>query len=271
MKSADRLEGEPAALVWERDRHVGVTAVRERVESLELKPVEVVEAVREHGRSAPGGSCAAALRGRGGERAQRSRGERLSVDQLGRLEAVAVGAVDRRDLLRVRPPRPLARPVAQRTREAGRLDQRATELGHEAGRSPHEAGLPRRLGEHVQPGPPNSLLDDQLALEVRRLPAREARSRCDLLEQPLEAHNAGAEDRPAVGELALGVLHVGERGHDQDGILVEAGAEPAQHLARLGGVGGAGYECERHTEIVATGSDRLTRAPRARRRSRARR
>jgi hypothetical protein len=64
----------------------------------------------------------------------------------------------------------------------------------------------------------------------------------DFTEEPVEAQDAGPENRPALGQLALRVLHIAEGGDDEDGLLAEAGTQPAEHLARLGGVGGAGYK-----------------------------
>ena len=149
-----------------------------------------------------------------------------------------------------------------------RFHHRTVQLGHEARSGAHEAGLGRRLDEHVEPRAADRLLDDQLALEVGRLAAAEAGSSGHLPEQPVEAHDARAEDRAAVGKLALRVLNVGDCGHHENRVVVQPGAQPAEHLARLGGVRGAGYELERHTEIVASPSDRLP-ARRSRRRLRA--
>jgi hypothetical protein len=55
-----------------------------------------------------------------------------------------------------------------------------------------------------------------------------------------------AEDGAALGELALGMLDIPEGRDEQDGISVQPRPQPAQHLARLGGVRGSGYERERH-------------------------
>ena len=54
------------------------------------------------------------------------------------------------------------------------------------------------------------------------------------------------EDGAPLGQLALGVLNVLEGRDDQNRILVQAGAEPAEHLPRLRRVRGTGYELERH-------------------------
>ena len=67
-----------------------------------------------------------------------------------------------------------------------------------------------------------------------------------LAEQALEAQHARAEHRAALGQLALGVLDVLVGGHDQDRLLLQPGAQPAQHLARLGGVRGSRDEREGH-------------------------
>jgi hypothetical protein len=266
MQAGDRLECEPAALVWKRDRHNGAAPVGENSQRVELEPVEIVEAVGEHRRPAPRRLRSAALRGDAVERRERAAGEQLLVEQARALEAVAITAIKRRDLLRVPTPRSVAGPVPHRAGEpcGAHRAPHAPQFSEKVRAGAHEAWLGRRLGEHVEPCPLDRLLDEQLALEVGRDPRVEAGALGDLLEQPLEAHHSRAEDRPSLGQLPLGVLDVGERGHHQDRILVQAVPEPAQHLARLGGVGRAGYEVERHTEIVATPPDRLTRGHHAR-------
>ena len=64
----------------------------------------------------------------------------------------------------------------------------------------------------------------------------------DLAKQPVEAQHAGPEHRSALGQLALRVLDILERGNDENRLVVEARPQPAQHLTRLGGVRGTGYE-----------------------------
>jgi hypothetical protein len=262
---AHRLEGQPPALEGQRDGHVGVAVARERLERVELEAVEVVEAVDEDRRAAP----RVPVRPQCVERAPC---EQLRVHELGGVEAAAVRAVERRELVRVPAARAVTAPFAEGARHAGRVHRVSdpTDLREETRGRAHEAGLGGRFGEQVQAGASDRLLDDQLALELGGLAAAEASARGQLLEQPFEPHHASAEDRAALGELPLRVLYVGERWHHQDRVLVEAGTQAAQHLARLGGVRGTGYEVKGHTEIVATRPDRLTRAPRARPRRRAR-
>ena len=83
---------------------------------------------------------------------------------------------------------------------------------------------------------------DQLALEVRRDGGGVPGPLGDLLEQPAKAEHSSAEDRAALGELALSVLDIAEGGHHQNRLILEAGPEAAQHGARLGGVGRTGDE-----------------------------
>ena len=250
MQRRDRLERAASGLERERHRDVGPGEVRDRVQRVELERVEVVEAVGENGSAPPGLA-------RAPQRVQRPPAEQLLVRESGRLEPVAVRAVDRSHLVRVGAPRTVAGPPAQGRCEARRVHMRSPELGHEARGSAREARLGRGLREHAEVRAPHRLFHDQLALEVRGHRLAVTRSCRDLLEQPLEAQHPCAEHRAALRQLALGVLHVAEGRHHQDRLVVEAGAQPAQHLARLGGVRGAGYESEWHTEIVATRPDRL--------------
>src|SRR6185503_19175268 len=113
----------------------------ERLERIELEPVEIVEAVDEHRRPAPPILLVA-------QRVEGSTPVQLLVQQSRRLEAIPVRAVDRRDLLRVLAARPLAGPVPQRAGEAGgtHLVTGSSQLGEETSRGAHEAGLCRGLG-----------------------------------------------------------------------------------------------------------------------------
>ena len=272
MHPAHGLEREPAALIGERDRHIRVADRAENSQRVQLEAVEVVEPVDEHGRAAPGRLRPAPLARRRGQRVERAPCVQLRVHEPRRLEPVPVGPVDRRDLLRVLAAGPVARPLAKRaseTRGAHRVTDGA-QFREEVRRGAHEAGLGRGLGQHVEPRAAHRHLDDQLALEVRRLAPSEPGSPRDLPEQPAEAHHPRAEYGAALGQLALGVLDVGEGRHHQHRVLVEPRAETAQHLARLRGVRRAGYQLEGHVQIVATAPDRLTRARRARPRRRAR-
>ena len=231
--SRHRLERHAAALVGERDHRVGPGDAGQRLERVELERREVVEAVDEHRRIAPRRRVAP-------ERVERAPGEELGIGEPGIFEPLPVARVDRRDLARVGGARAVARPVAQGLREARGLHHRALELSNQAHGGAYEPGPPRRAPERLEIERADSLLHDQLALHIRGQARAEPGSRGDLLEQPLEAHDPRAEHRAAVGQLALGVLDVLERRHDQDRLLVEPRAVRAEQNAGLAGVGGSG-------------------------------
>ena len=75
-----------------------------------------------------------------------------------------------------------------------------------------------------------------------------------------DVEHAQRELAEAGAVFGVSVLDILEGGHDEDRLLVHASAQAAQHLARLGGVGGPGYEGERHIVMVASRPDRLARA-----------
>ena len=271
MHPAHRPEREPAALVRQRDRHVHVTVPRQRLERVELEPVEVVEAVDEDRRAAPAvrappsGACRSA--------SSVARRIQLGIHEPGGLEALAVGAVDRCDLVRVLAARAIAGPVAQSAGETRGADlvtnlpssakkcaAARTKPGWEAD-SASTSSRARRTA--------SSTISSRWKSEARR-PAKPTRAAISPNSHSKRITRA-PKIAPALRQLALGVLDVGERRHHQNRVLVEPRAEAAQHLARLGGVGRTRYELEGHVLMVATPPDRLTRAPRGRRRSRARR
>ena len=227
------LERHATALVGERDHHVGPGDAGQRLERVELERREVVEAVDEHRRIAPRRRVAP-------QRVERAPGEELGIDEPGVLEPLPVARVDRRHLARVGGARAVARPVAQGLREARGLHHRALELSNQAHGGPHKPGPPRGALERLKVERADCLLHDQLALHIRGQARAEPGPRGDLLEQPLEAHDPRAEHRAAVGQLALGVLDVLERRHDQDRLLVEPRAVRAEQNAGLAGVGGSG-------------------------------
>ena len=234
-----RLERGPAGLERQRHGHVGLGAAAERLERVELERREVVEAVDEHRGAAP-------ARGLAPQRVERAAREQLAVHQARGVEPVAVARVQGRELVGVAAPRPVGGPRPERPLEPLRLDGRPAQLLGE----PHgSAGEPRPLGgrpQHAQPRVAHRLLHEQLALHLRRHRGRVAGSLGDPPVEVLEADHLDPEDRAALGQLALVVLHVAERGHHQDRLLPHPRPQRAQHLARLGGVGGTGDERERH-------------------------
>jgi hypothetical protein len=228
--------------VGERDHHLGVRIGRERLDQAELDRGEVVEPVDEDRAAAP-------VRRPLAQRVERVPRVQLVVHEPGAVEHGAVGAVDRGHLGGVRAPRAVAGPGRQRLGEPLRRDHRALELADQPVGGAHEPGPRRRAREHVESGLLDRALGDQLALEARRDPAAERLRAAALghdLEQPLEAHDARAEHGAALRQLALGVLHVAERGHDEHRLAAQRGAVGAEDDPRLSGVGGPGYQLERH-------------------------
>src|SRR6185295_20268160 len=109
----------------------------------QLEAVEVVEAVDED-RAPPPGRL---LRRAAAQRVQRATRVQLLVKEAGLFESVAVGAVDRRNLVRVPAAGAVGRPVAERAREAGgaHLVANLSQLGEEMGGGAHEARLRGRF------------------------------------------------------------------------------------------------------------------------------
>src|SRR6185503_11324472 len=98
----------------------------QRLERVELEPVEVVEAVDEHGRAPP-------LPRTVPKRVERAASVQLGIHEPGGLEALAVRAVDRRDLLGVLAAGAVGGPIAQGARETRGTDLVANlpQLGEE--------------------------------------------------------------------------------------------------------------------------------------------
>ena len=237
--AGDRLEGDPAGLEGQGDRHIGPASPGHRLERVQLERREVVEAVDEQRRAAP------AL-GREPDRVERPFGEQLGVGEPRGLDTVAVAAVDRGDLVGVGPARPVAGPAPEGRGQSGRVDHAASELGHESRGGAHESRLRGRLGEHGEARAADRLFHDQLALHGRGHRLVVAAAFRDLAKEPVEAQHARPEDGAALGKLTLGVLDVLEGGHHEDRLVLEPRTEPAQDLAGLGGVGGTGDEGQGH-------------------------
>jgi hypothetical protein len=251
----DGVERRAALLVRERDDDLGGGVVGQRLDQRQLDGCEVVEPVDEHGAAAP------AL-GPGAERLQCVPGVDLVVDQAGPLVDGAVGAVDRGDLVRVGAPRAVAGPGGERLTEPLGRDHRALELADQAVGRAHEARPPGRAGEHLEPRLLDRPLDDQLALEPARQRGAErlrAAALGDDLEQPSEADHARAEDRAALGQLALSVLDVAEGGNHEHGLGVEGGPVAAEDDPCLARVGGPRDQLERHPSHSGTAIRRRAR------------
>ena len=216
-------------LVGQRDADLGPGEPRERVDRVELRRRQLVEAVEEHRPAAP-------ARRVGAQRVERRPRRALAVGAPERLQAPAVGRVQGRELVRVRRPAP----AAQRAGEARRLDQRALELGEQRARRRREPRGGRRRRE-----PPQVRVRDR---RPHHAVARDAAERAgghpgdapDLPHQPVEGEHLGAEHHPAGRQLLSVVRHVGGRRHHEQRVEVQHGAQPLQHVAGLGGVGGSG-------------------------------
>ncbi len=245
------LERLPAGLVRERDGHVGIRAVGQHAQRLALERREVVEPVEEDRRPAPALRLAS-------EGLQSPPREQVGVDQPGGVEPVAIAAVHLPHLVRIAPPRTVARPVAHRPDEARCLHHRVLQLGDEPLGGAGEPRAISRRGHHLEVGVLDRLLHDQPSLQVRRGARHVTRPLGDQFVEPLEAQHSRPEHRAALGQLALAVLHILERGHDEHRLLVEPVAEGAEHGTRLGGVGRPGYESEWHGGVVATDYRLLT-------------
>ena len=98
----------------------------------------------------------------------------------------------------------------------------------------------RRGGEPLQVGVGDRRPHDPLA----RDPAERARGHAgdppDLAHQPVEGQHLRAEHDAAGRQLLPVVRHVGGGRHHQQRLAVQHGAQALEHVAGLGGVGGAG-------------------------------
>ncbi len=236
------LERLAARLERERDHDVGFGVRRQLLDRAELQLGEVVEPVDEHRRARPCRRVRA-------QRGQRAPGEQVVVHQAGSLEAVAVAAVELADLLRVRRPRAVAGPAAQRLDQPRWLHHRPLELGEEPQRGAREAGPRCRVGQHREARAADGILGNELLLELGRHARVVARAARDQPRQVREAHYPGAERGAGLGKLAAAVVDVLEPRHDQHRFLVEAVAQRAQHGAGLGGVGGTGDQGQGHEPV----------------------
>ena len=219
-----------AGLVGQRDADLGAGEPRERVDRVELRGGQLVEAVEEHGPPAP-------ARRVGPQRVERRPRRALAVGAPERLQPPPVGGIQRRELVGVG----RAAPGAQGAREARGLDQRALQLGEQRARRGGEPGRRRRRRE-----PPQVRVGDRrphhaVARDPPQRPRLHPGDAPDLPHQVLEGEHLRAEDDPAGGQLLSVVRHVGGGRHDEQRLEVQDRAQALQHVAGLGGVGGSGY------------------------------
>ena len=224
-------------LVRERDPDIGFGQPRQRLDRVELRPRQLVEAVEEDRPPPP--DC-----GVGAQRIQRRPRLALAVGALERLEPPAVGGVQRGQLVGVRhsAPRP------QRAREARGLDQRPLQLGEQRARRPREPRRGRRRSEHAQPRVGDRGLNDALARHRAERPRANSGDPAELPHQPRERQHLGAEHHATGRELALVVGDVGGGRHHQQRLAVQDFPQSVEHVAGLGGVRGSGDEGERHAD-----------------------
>ena len=244
------LERDPAGLIGQRERDRHLRHAHERLDGVELRGREIVEAVEEHRPRPP------RLR-IGAQRVDRRPGMPLHIGAPEPLQACPVGAIERRQLLRVGLPAlaGVARPPAQRRMEALRRDERALELAEQSARGGSEPGRPRRGGKQLQARVGDRGAHDPLARDRPERALQTARAGGDLVEQAPEGDHLTAEHRPRGRELALVGLD-GVRGrHDEQWLgtrgAVTCGApelrpERLQDPAGLGCVGGSYDEGQRH-------------------------
>ena len=219
----------PPGLVGQRDADLGLGEPRERVDRVELRRRELVEAVEEHRPHAPAGRVGA----QGVERRPR---RTLAVGAPQRLEAPPVGGVQGRELVRVGRPAP----GPQRAGEARRLDQRALQLGEEGARGRGEPRGGRRRREPPQVGVRDRRPHHAIAGDAAERAGRHPGDAPDLPHQTVEGEHLRAEHHPAGGQLLSVVRHVRGGRHHQQRLAVEHGAQPFEHVAGLGGVRGTG-------------------------------
>ncbi len=224
-----------AGLVGERHADVGVAG--ERLDRVALERRQVVEPVEEHRPAAPRGRALA-------QRVERRPREPLGVDRAEPLEPPVVGGVERGELAGVGRRRRPSRARARANR-AG-LDQRPAELGEQRSRGAGEAGRRGRAGQHVEPRVRDRRAHDALARDRAEHARAHAGGLGDPAHEPRERRDLGAEHDPLGRQLALVVLDVGRRRHDEHRLARQRGPEALEHGAGLGGVRGSGDQREGH-------------------------
>ena len=183
----------PSGLVRERHPHVGLGQAPQGLHRVELRARQLVEAVHEHRPPPPRARV-------GAERVEHRPRLAIAVGAPERLEAPAVGGVERRQLVGV--PDPAPRP--QRAGEARRLDQRPLQLREQRARRPREPRRRRRRREHPQMRVADRRPHDALARDHAQRPRRHARDPPDLPPQPREGQHLGAEHDLARREARAG-------------------------------------------------------------------
>ena len=228
-------ERHAAGLVRQRDADVGLGVAAERLDRVALGRRQVVEAVEEDRAPAPG------LPGR--RAARRAPPRRSPRDPAGRAAPAAAGRRSR--ARRARPRTPARPPPAAHARSAdvnraGVTSERWSSA-NSAPAASAKPGVARRAGERAQRHVGDRRADDALARDAARAAApRSPVRRRDLAHEPREREHLGAEHDPRAGQLALVVLDVSRRRHDEQRVARQRGAQALEHGACLGGVRGAG-------------------------------
>ncbi len=241
--AAERLA---AGLPRQRDEHLGAGDAADRLDRVELDPRQVVEAVEDHRRVAPGA-------GVGAQRVERVPGEQVGVVASGPLQRTGEAVVDRGDLVQRR------RRLRQRADGGGeplRRDQRPLQLGGEGAGGVQEAARAGDRRERLQRRLRDRVGDEPLALQRRHDPPRVAGPLGDLAREGVEGADApAAPHRRRSRQLALvGDDVLGGR-HDQPRVAPQPRAEGVQRPPGLGRVRGTCQQLQHRPSSVAGAVD----------------
>ncbi len=247
-------EGHAPGLVGQRDAHVGLGVADQRLDRVALRGREVVEAVQEHRPPSP-------CRRRGPQRVERRPGVPLTVRAPEPLQPPAIGGVQRGELVRVGGAALRGAPGPQRRREPRRRDERPLQLREQRAGRGGEAGRGGGRGQHPQRHVAQRGPHDLVARDTAQRPRRQAGAAGDLRDQPAERQDLGAEHHAGGRELALVVVDVGARGHDEQRVAGQRRAQPIEHGAGLGGVRGTGDERQGHRAQIGSRAGQTVRQP----------
>src|ERR1022692_1795270 len=230
-------EGDTTGLIGKRHGDAGADNPTERLDRVELQLGEIIKAVQQNGCRGPQSRLAAQL-------VKRTRHERLEIGPTQIGQRVLVALKDRAKPLechRLLTCLTARRASPQRTAQARWGDALALEVGHE----------PRKLGRHPWTRISHACQDSLASKRAYWCP-RPARPAQYLAEQTVKALNADTKREP-FRKLASVARLVCRGRHDQQRLFPMRDMRPhaiQQHM-RLAGVGGSGYERDRHESILA--------------------